>query len=207
MDKELDAIAQVTSTGELRGKLLEADEAKVEIEAILLKRVKLARCQELLQFEIDDWIDGFSFKFLFQQNTLLQETFEEWEQCEKKLKDIRIWIDKTRGTVEAGQFKKKPLRDQLGLCEKYLAEINGQKTKITLSIEKLQVILLPYICLYHSILLHRSSSCHCQGPDKTIFVKHFIDSNLFPFSILVHFTRLHLTNRFISVLALVVTQR
>lgn len=40
MDKELDAIAQVTSTGELRGKLLEADEAKVEIEAILLKRVK-----------------------------------------------------------------------------------------------------------------------------------------------------------------------
>lgn len=41
MDKELEAIAQVTSTGELRGKLLEADEAKVEIEAILLKRVNL----------------------------------------------------------------------------------------------------------------------------------------------------------------------
>lgn len=54
MDKELDAIAQVTSTGELRGKLLEADEAKVEIEAILLKRVKLAQCQELRQFGIDD---------------------------------------------------------------------------------------------------------------------------------------------------------
>lgn len=78
--------------------------------------------------------------FQINQNTLLQETFEEWEQCEKKLKDIRIWIDKTKGTVEAAQFKKKPLRDQLGLCEKYLAEINGQKTKITLSIEKLQVI-------------------------------------------------------------------
>lgn len=75
-----------------------------------------------------------------QQNTLLQETFEEWEQCERKLKDIRVWIDKITGTIESPQFKKKPLRDQHGLCEKYLAEINGQKTKITLSVEKLQVI-------------------------------------------------------------------
>lgn len=74
------------------------------------------------------------------QNTLLQETFEEWEQCERKLKDIRAWIDKITGTIESIQFKKKPLRDQHGLCEKYLAEIIGQKTKITLSVEKLQVI-------------------------------------------------------------------
>lgn len=39
MDKELDIIAQVSSTGDLRGKLAEAEEAKVEVEAILLKRV------------------------------------------------------------------------------------------------------------------------------------------------------------------------
>lgn len=39
MDKELENIAQVTSTGDLRTKLVEADEAKVEVEAILLKRV------------------------------------------------------------------------------------------------------------------------------------------------------------------------
>jgi len=110
MDKELDTIAQVTSTGDLRSKLIEADEAKVEVEAILLKR-----------------------------NTLLQETCEEWEQCEKKLKEIRTWIDKITSTLESPQFKKKPLRDQLGLCEKYLAEISGQKTKISLSVEKLQV--------------------------------------------------------------------
>lgn len=77
---------------------------------------------------------------LFTQNTLLQETYEEWEQCERKLKDIRVWIDKITSNLESIQFKKKPLRDQHGLCEKYLAEINGQKTKITLSIEKLQVI-------------------------------------------------------------------
>lgn len=39
MDKELDIIAQVSSTGDLRGKLAEAEEAKVDVEAILLKRV------------------------------------------------------------------------------------------------------------------------------------------------------------------------
>lgn len=70
---------------------------------------------------------------------MLQETYEEWEQCERKLKDIRVWIDKITGTTESANFKKKPLRDQHGLCEKYVAEINGQKTKITLSVEKLQV--------------------------------------------------------------------
>lgn len=41
MDKELDKIAEVSSIGDLRGKLVEAEEAKVEIEAILLKRVRL----------------------------------------------------------------------------------------------------------------------------------------------------------------------
>lgn len=39
MDKELDSITQVTTVGDLRGKLLEAEEAKVEVEAILLERV------------------------------------------------------------------------------------------------------------------------------------------------------------------------
>lgn len=39
MGKELELISQVTSSGELHNKLTEAEEAKVEIEAILLKRV------------------------------------------------------------------------------------------------------------------------------------------------------------------------
>ncbi|XP_031632357.1 nesprin-1 isoform X5 [Contarinia nasturtii] len=110
MGKELETIALVTSSGDLQNKLVEAENVKVEIEAILLKR-----------------------------NTLLQETYEEWEQCDRKLKDIRVWIDKISETIESTQFKRKPLRDQHGLCEKYLSEINGQKTKITLSVEKLQV--------------------------------------------------------------------
>lgn len=39
MDKELDSITQVTTVGDLRSKLLEAEEAKVEVEAVLLERV------------------------------------------------------------------------------------------------------------------------------------------------------------------------
>lgn len=39
MDKELETIAQISSTGDLRSKLVEADEAKVEVEAVLMKRV------------------------------------------------------------------------------------------------------------------------------------------------------------------------
>lgn len=39
MDKELDSITQVTTVGDLRDKLLEAEEAKVEVEAVLLERV------------------------------------------------------------------------------------------------------------------------------------------------------------------------
>lgn len=39
MGKELETIAQVTSSGDLRNNLVEAEAMKVEIEAILLKRV------------------------------------------------------------------------------------------------------------------------------------------------------------------------
>lgn len=39
MGKELETIAQVTSSRDLRYKLVEAEAEKVEIEAILLKRV------------------------------------------------------------------------------------------------------------------------------------------------------------------------
>lgn len=39
MDKELELITQVTTVGDLRSKLIEAEEVKVEVEAILLERV------------------------------------------------------------------------------------------------------------------------------------------------------------------------
>jgi hypothetical protein len=39
MSKELEAIGQVTHVGDLPGKLLEVEEAKVEVENQLLERV------------------------------------------------------------------------------------------------------------------------------------------------------------------------
>lgn len=39
MDKELEQIAQITTVGNLREKLEECEEMKVEIEAVLLERV------------------------------------------------------------------------------------------------------------------------------------------------------------------------
>uniref|UniRef100_A0A1A9UW21 Uncharacterized protein n=1 Tax=Glossina austeni TaxID=7395 RepID=A0A1A9UW21_GLOAU len=110
MDKELEHISQVTTVGDLKEKLEEAEEAKVTVEAVLLQR-----------------------------NALLLEACEEWDQCERKIKEIRNWIEKTKQSLESTQHKKKPLRDQLGYCEKTMADINVQKTKLSLSIEKLEV--------------------------------------------------------------------
>ncbi|XP_033149206.1 microtubule-associated protein futsch isoform X2 [Drosophila busckii] len=110
MDKELEHIAQVTTVGDLKDKLQQAEDAKIAVEAVLLER-----------------------------NSLLQEACEEWDQCERKLKDIRAWQEKTKQTLDSAPQQKKPLRDQLGYCEKTLADINVQKTKMRLSIEKLEV--------------------------------------------------------------------
>lgn len=73
------------------------------------------------------------------QNALLQETSEEWEQCEKKMKDVKNWIEKAQQNLESPQNKKKPLRDQHAIREKMLSDITIQKTKISMSVEKLQV--------------------------------------------------------------------
>lgn len=69
----------------------------------------------------------------------MQETSEEWEQCEKKMKDVKAWIEKSKTSLESPQNKKRPLRDQHALREKMLADIAIQKTKISMSVEKLQV--------------------------------------------------------------------
>lgn len=73
------------------------------------------------------------------QNALLQEASEEWEQCERKMKDVRGWMEKARQTLDSPQNKKKPLRDQHAIREKMLSDVAIQKTKITISVEKLEV--------------------------------------------------------------------
>ena len=81
-----------------------------------------------------DWI----FNTLV-QSALLMEMTEEWEQCEKKLKDVKTWLEKAKQTLESPLNKKRPLRDQLSMREKMLGDITIQKTKINMSIEKLQI--------------------------------------------------------------------
>lgn len=55
------------------------------------------------------------------------------------MKDVRSWIEKAKQTLESPQGKKKPLRDQHATREKMLSDVAIQKTKISISVEKLQV--------------------------------------------------------------------
>ncbi|KAF5292003.1 hypothetical protein FQA39_LY14120 [Lamprigera yunnana] len=110
MAKELDYISSVTSVGQLPQKMKHAEEAKTEVEARILER-----------------------------NALLQETVEEWEQCEKKMKDVRNWMEKSKSSLESPQNKKRPLRDQHAIREKMVGDIQIQKTKIAISVEKLEL--------------------------------------------------------------------
>lgn len=64
---------------------------------------------------------------------------EEWERCEKKLKDVGHWSEATSRALETPQNAKKPLRDRLALREKLIADISTQKTKISYAVEKLNV--------------------------------------------------------------------
>lgn len=70
------------------------------------------------------------------------ELTEEWDQYDKKIKDVYTWIQKSRTNFESPQYRNRPLRDQFVYLEKTLSDIMTQKTKITLSFEKLQVNLL-----------------------------------------------------------------
>lgn len=95
------------------------------------------------------------------QNALLLELTEEWDQYEKKIKDVYNWIKKSRATFESPQYRNRPLRDQLVYLEKTLADITTQKTKITISYEKLQVKILYYISIFFfEFFLVYTGVCH-----------------------------------------------
>lgn len=131
MNKFLDDISEYKIVDRLKEKLQESENLKLEIESILIKRVKnIASTSFFLYMKLF---------FSFIQNALLMELTEEWDQYEKKIKDVYNWIKKSRGTFESPQYRNRPLRDQLVYLEKTLADITTQKTKITISFEKLQV--------------------------------------------------------------------
>lgn len=56
------------------------------------------------------------------------------------MKEVRSWIEKARTNLESAPNKKRPIRDQLLLREKMVADIAIQKSKLSISVEKLQVI-------------------------------------------------------------------
>jgi len=70
---------------------------------------------------------------------LIQETAEEWEQCERKFREAQNWLEKAKQSLDNPAGKRKPLRDQLAAREKLIADIHVQRTKIGLALEKLQV--------------------------------------------------------------------
>lgn len=145
MAKEIENIQQTASVGELPRILEATDASKTEVEGKLMELVNM-----LVQiYNCFDFCLCFSVYFLYHlQNALLQETSEEWEQCEKKMKDVRHWIDKTKQALESPQNKKKPLRDQLALREKILGDISIQKTKISMSVDKLNVRTLSFYSIF-----------------------------------------------------------
>jgi hypothetical protein len=134
MNKFLDDISEYKIVDRLKEKLQESENLKMEIEAILIKRVFIDFLRVTRVVEAKQWKSAFC-----PQNTLLMELTEEWDQYERKIKDVYSWMAKSRQTFESPQYRNRPLRDQLVYLEKSLADITTQKTKITISFEKLQV--------------------------------------------------------------------
>lgn len=117
MTSELSKIGQVSNVNPLNEKQTEIEQEKSEVESKL---------KEVM--------------------ALLQEMAEEWEQCERKSKDVATWIERTQQTLNNPQNKKRPLRDQLTAREKVLADITIQRTKLVMSMEKLQVHFRDRMC-------------------------------------------------------------
>jgi len=110
MEKELKKISSVCQSGDLSDKLCDVDRQKSEIESSMMEK-----------------------------NATLIEMTEEWEQCEKKLKETRSWISKAKDNLESYQNKKRPLRDQLNQREKMTSDITIQKKRAEMALEKLKV--------------------------------------------------------------------
>lgn len=117
MTSELAKIGQVSNVNPLSEKQTEIEQDKSEVESKL---------KEVM--------------------ALLQEMAEEWEQCERKSKDVASWIERTHQALANPQNKKRPLRDQLTAREKVLADITIQRTKLVMSMEKLQVHFRDRMC-------------------------------------------------------------
>ncbi len=71
---------------------------------------------------------------------MLQEMTEEWEQCERKLRECREWCQRSRQSLlDPLHARRRPLRDQVAAGERAAAEVAVQKQKAVMAVEKLQV--------------------------------------------------------------------
>merc|ERR1719150_2878196 len=104
MERELKKINQVGSSGDLADKLSDVEREKGELEAQLMEK-----------------------------NAILSEMTEEWDQCEKKLKETKSWVAKARESLESLANKKRPLRDKM------TSDIRVQSKRVTMALEKLKV--------------------------------------------------------------------
>ena len=71
--------------------------------------------------------------------SLLLEMTEEWEQCERKMKDVHAWCATSRTALESQQARRRPLRDQLAFCEKMSSDNGIQRTRLAMAVDKLGV--------------------------------------------------------------------
>merc|ERR1719150_2177403 len=110
MEKELKKINLVGSSGNLADKLSDVEREKGELEAQLMEK-----------------------------NAILSEMTEEWDQCEKKLKETKSWVAKARESLESLANKKRPLRDQLNMRDKMTSDIRVQSKRVIMALEKLKV--------------------------------------------------------------------
>ena len=110
MEKELKKIDSVGSSGDLAEKLSDLERRKTEVESVMMEK-----------------------------NATLQEMTEEWDQCEKKLKETKSWISKAGDSLESLQNKKRPIRDQLNMRDKMLSDITIQRKRAQMALEKLKV--------------------------------------------------------------------
>lgn len=76
---------------------------------------------------------------LTEKNALLLELTEEWEQCERKLKETQAWTSKAKESIDALQSKKRSIKDQLALREKIFSDIAVQRKRAIMALEKLRV--------------------------------------------------------------------
>ena len=118
MERELKKINQVGSSGDLADKLSEVEREKGELEAQLMEK-----------------------------NAILSEMTEEWDQCEKKLKETKSWVAKARESLESLANKKRPLRDQLNMRDKMTSDIRVQSKRVTMALEKLKVGISTFLCM------------------------------------------------------------